>query len=194
MPTPENSKKFIGLIDIWMPMIDLLKEDKELLEFYKSTGAKVWTYEAPEHSKFLKPLGLYRLQPWLAFEYGLSGCGMWTYNWGNRWAMDQSELETWGMIYEDGENIVTSRRWEAYRDGVEDFNMLTLLHEKIKNTENSIGLKKQAGKLLAEAVEQVTEKQELAVSNSRFNIEYDPDYFELMDYRKKIIRMLERLY
>jgi outer membrane protein assembly factor BamB len=194
MPTLENSKKFVGLVDIWMPMIDLLKEDKELLEFYKATGAKVWTYEAPEHSKFLKPLGLYRLQPWLAFRYGLTGCGMWTYNWGNRWAMDKSELETWGMVYEDGENIVTSRRWEAYRDGVEDYNMLTLLREVIEVEKGSPKLRKTAEKLLTNAVNQVTEKQEMAVSNSRFNIEYDPDYSVLMDYRIKIIRMLEKLY
>jgi len=198
MPTPENSKKFVSLIDIWMPMIDLLKEDKSLLNFYKSSGAKVWAYEAPDQIKLLKPLGLYRLQPWLAFRYGLSGCGMWTYNYGNLWPVDQSEQQTWGIIYEDGQTLVTSRRWEAYRDGVEDYNMLVLLQEAIeeKKAEDSTSsaLLHAASELLRRAVDEVTSKQEMAVSNSRINIEYDPDYYRMMQYRRQMIQTLEDLY
>jgi hypothetical protein len=198
MPTPENSQKFVSLIDIWMPMIDLLKEDKSLLNFYKKSGAKVWAYEAPDQIKLLKPLGLYRLQPWLAFRYGLSGCGMWTYNYGNLWPADQSELQTWGIMYEDGQTLVTSRRWEAYRDGVEDYNMLTLLQEAIEENKaagsTNSDLLQEAAELLRRAVEEVTSKQEMAVSNSRINIEYDPDYYIMMQFRRQMIQMLEDLY
>ncbi len=134
MPTPENSAEAVRYVDIWAPQIDLLKNDKRLLEFYKGTGATVWCYESPGVTKLLKPLGLYRLQPWLAFRYGLSGCGMWTYNWRNLWFTKQPApfYASYGIVYEDSETLVSSRRWETYRDGVQDFNLLTLLKDEIE--------------------------------------------------------------
>lgn len=196
MPTPENSKEMLPYVDIWMPMIDLLKRaDKSLLEFYKQdAGAQVWAYEAPGPTKLLKPLGLYRMQPWLAFRYGLTGCGMWTYNFKNMWPtkLPAPFHHSYSIIYEDGHAIVTSRRWEAYRDGVEDFNLLTLLQEAIAAAPDA-PQRQHAAQLLETAVQEVTAKQERANSNSRLNIEYDPDFGELMRFREELIRVLEGL-
>lgn len=196
MPTPENSQEMLPYVDIWMPMIDLLKRpDKSLLEFYQQdAGAQVWAYEAPGPTKLLKPLGLYRLQPWLAFRYGLTGCGMWTYNFKDMWPTRQPAPfhHSYSIIYEDGHSIVTSRRWEAYRDGVEDFNLLTLLREAIAAAPDS-PQRRDAAHLLETAVREVTAKQEMANSNSRLNIEYDPDFGELMRFRGELMRVLEGL-
>jgi len=196
MPTPENSQELLPCVDIWMPMMDLLKRpDKSLLEFYQQdAGAQVWAYEAPGPTKLLKPLGLYRMQPWLAFRYGLTGCGMWTYNFKDMWPTQQPAPfhHSYSIIYEDGHSIVTSRRWEAYRDGVEDFNLLTLLHEAIAAAPDSLQ-RRNAAHLLETAVREVTAKQEMANSNSRLNIEYDPDFGELMRFRGELIRVLEGL-
>lgn len=195
MPTPENSAALVPYVDIWTPQIDLLKrKDKSLLHFYKKTGAQVWAYEAPGVTKLLKPLGLYRMQPWLAFRYGLTGSGMWTYNYGNIWPTKQPNIfhVSYCIVYEDGETVVPSRRWEAYRDGVEDFNMLTLLREEIKAAKNG-SEKDRANKLLKRAVAEMTAKQERAVSNNRMMINYDPDYEKLLEYRQQIIKMLEQL-
>ncbi|MBN1348458.1 VCBS repeat-containing protein [candidate division KSB1 bacterium] len=199
MPTPENSAEMVPYVDIWMPMIDLLKrEDKSLLNFYKSTGAKVWAYEAPGPTKLLKPLGLYRMQPWLAFRYGLTGCGIWTYDYKNIWTTNQPAPFhfSYSTIYDDGESIVTSRRWEAYRDGVEDFNLLTLLRDEIdrnKANKQLAKLAKTAEELLHRALMEVTAKQELADSNNRFLFDYDPDYPTLIKYREQLIDMLVKL-
>jgi len=196
MPTPENSKALLPYVDIWMPMIDLLKRsDKSLLEFYQQdAGAQVWAYEAPGPTKLLKPLGLYRMQPWLAFRYGLTGCGMWTYNFKDIWPTRQPAPfhHSYSIIYEDGHSIVTSRRWEAYRDGVEDFNLLTLLREAIAAAPDSPQRQK-AAERLETAVQKITAKQERANSNSRLNIEYDPDYGELLQLRTELIQVLEGL-
>ncbi|NOY57880.1 MAG: hypothetical protein GXO75_02970 [Calditrichaeota bacterium] len=195
MPTPENSADLVPYVDIWTPQIDLLKrKDKILLNFYKKTGAQVWTYEAPEATKLLKPLGLYRMQPWLAFRYGLTGSGIWTYNYGNIWPTKQPNQfhVSYSIVYEDGQTVVPSRRWEAYRDGVEDFNMLTLLREEIKAAKNGVE-KERANRLLESAVAEITAKQERVESNNRMLIDYDPDYKKLLQYRQQIIRMLEQL-
>ena len=199
MPTPENSAEVAPYIDIWMPQIDLLKrKDKSLLNFYKSTGKTVWAYEAPGVSKLLKPLGLYRMQPWLAFRYGLTGSGMWTYNYKNIWLTQQPPPFniSYCIVYEDGQTLVPSRRWQAYRDGVEDYNMLTLLQEKIENARRNKANSKLISKaetLLQNAVMDVTQKQEEAESINRLIIDYDPDYLQLQTYREQIIRMLEEL-
>ncbi len=195
MPTPENSAALVPLVDIWMPQIDLLKrKDKTLLNFYKKTGAQVWTYEAPPLAKLLKPLGLYRMQPWLAFRYGLTGSGMWTYNYQNIWPTKQSDQAnaSYSIVYEDGQTIVPSRRWEAYRDGVEDFNMLTLLREEIKSSKNGVE-KEKANGLLEKAVAEITAKQESVEDNNRPLVDYDPDYEKLLEYRQRMIETLERL-
>ena len=76
--------------------------------------------------------------------------------------------------------------------------MLILLQEVIEEkkaagTVNS-DLLQAAAELLRGAVEEVTAKQEIAVSNSRININYDPDYYTMMQYRRQIIKMLEDLY
>jgi hypothetical protein len=81
---------------------------------------------------------------------------------------------------------------------VEDYNMLSLLQEaieekKLAGSSNS-DLLQAAAELLRRAVEEVTSKQEMAVSNSRINIEYDPDYNRMMQYRRQMIQMLEDLY
>ncbi len=184
MASPENSAEAAGYIDIWMPQIDLLKKDKRLLAFYKSTGAQVWTYEAPGHSRLLKPLGLYRMQPWLAFRYGLSGSGIWTYNVGSiNGSWDPVKGGTfYSLVYEDGQTIVPSRRWEAYRDGVEDYHMLTMLKESGNE---------QTTAFIDEAVLKITAKQEEAASINRLIIDYDTDYELLMKYRQAMIDILE---
>ncbi len=191
-PTPENSAEAVPLVDIWCPQIDLLKQDKRLLAFYKSTDAEVWSYEAPGYAKLLKPLGLYRMEPWLAFRYGLSGCGSWTYNYGNLWFASPSGafVGSYGLVYEDGRSLVPSRRWEAYRDGVEDSNLLTLLQSEILRQGRSA---KWAAKLLRQAVDELTAGQERAQSINRLVIDYDPDYQQLLDYRSRLIRALEKL-
>ena len=191
-PTPENSAAAVPFIDIWCPQIDLLKQDKKLLDFYKSTGAQVWCYEAPGNQKLLKPLGLYRMQPWLAFRYGLTGCGMWTYNYRDLWPSTPSGRFTvsYGLVYEGGGSIVPSRRWEAYRDGVEDFNLLTLLKSEVERGGEAT---RQAAELLDEAVSTLTAGQERAQSINRLIIEYDPDYHQLLEYRARLIHALERL-
>ena len=184
MVSPENSAEAAKYIDIWMPQIDLLKEDKRLLEFYKSTGAQVWAYEAPGHARMLKPLGLYRMQPWLAFRYGLTGSGIWTYNYGNIWLANQPATggNAYSLVYEDGQTVVPSRRWEAYRDGVEDYIMLTMLKDIADGQTKSF---------LDEAILKITAGQEEATSISRLIIDYDTDYAVIMKYRKAMIEILE---
>lgn len=71
---------------------------------------------------------------WQAFYLGFKGAGFWNYadtgsgeNLGSAWDDFDGKRPDFSVIYE-GENgtIVSSRRWEAWRMGVEDYELLTL--------------------------------------------------------------------
>ncbi|MCE1200406.1 MAG: hypothetical protein LWW85_15680, partial [Marinilabiliales bacterium] len=82
--TPETMKSFEGLIDVYSPQIDLLKDpNHKLLDYFHSLKKRIWFYEAPAPARNFHPLGHNRVQAWLAFDYGLTGCGYWNYNSNN---------------------------------------------------------------------------------------------------------------
>jgi hypothetical protein len=126
-------------VDIWCPNRNgfLLKEGGDKLDFIKSTGATVWTYECDGNVKHQSPLGYYRGQSWLAWHHGLSGIGFWSYC--------TSQYDPWFqpvgghdyLLVYPGTDVVTSKRWEAVRDGMEDHAMLSLLRENADKAEQA---------------------------------------------------------
>lgn len=129
--TMEQLESVAPYTDIWCPNRSafMIGNNEEQLAFMKSTGRTVWTYECYAHVKYLPPLGYYRGQAWLAWHHGLSGIGFWSYctSRNDPWFAPRAENE-YLLIY-PGEGVVSSKRWEAIRDGVEDFSMLTALRQ-----------------------------------------------------------------
>ena len=84
--------------------------------------------------------------PWRAFKRGQTGAGFWIYYYGLNF---ESGAVPWddtlrphgfsGVVYgakaspaaRNGENIIPSRRWEAWREGVEDYQYLFELQQAI---------------------------------------------------------------
>ena len=134
-PTMEDLKKMAPFVDIWCPNRDgyLLHKGGEKLDFIKSTGKTVWTYECEGNAKHQSPLGYYRAQAWLVFGRGLTGIGFWSYCTSrfNPWYVPRGDQD-YLLIY-PGDGVVTSKRWEAVRDGVEDYNLLAQLRRAVKN-------------------------------------------------------------
>ena len=102
---------------------------EKLLGLYKSTGKPVWTYTCSINMKSLDPLDYYRLKPWRAWKLGLNGVCYWAYNsWrGDPWNDFDGEIGDCGAVYNGPLGPVTSRRWEAWREGLEDYLYLHLL-------------------------------------------------------------------
>jgi len=121
--TMEQLQEIEPYVDIWAPLRTQIYP-KEKLEFIHSTNTLWWNYDCTENAKHLSPLSYYRGQAWMNWYYGHAGIGFYTYYQGsNYWYQPESGFE-YAMIYE-GKGVVTSKRWEAVRDGVEDY---TLLH------------------------------------------------------------------
>ncbi|NOY76740.1 MAG: PQQ-binding-like beta-propeller repeat protein [Calditrichaeota bacterium] len=149
--TMSELKRMAPFVDIWCPNRSgyLLHEGGKKLDFIKSTGKTVWTYECRGNAKHQSPLGYYRGQAWLAFRHGLTGIGFWSYctSQYNPWYVPRGGQD-YLLVY-PGDGVVTSKRWEAVRDGVEDYNMLMQLQQAVKSAGVSPKVRRAVQKFLS---------------------------------------------
>ncbi len=160
--TLADLKKMAPYVDIWCPNRGgyLLEKNADKLTFIKSTNRVVWTYECDANAKHQSPLGYYRSQAWLVWWRGLTGIGFWSYC--------TSQFDPWYaplggkdylLIYQ-GNGVVTSKRWEAVRDGIEDYSMLQQLKDAVENAANKPELAEaiqQAKRLLGKEASEIAQ-------------------------------------
>jgi hypothetical protein len=128
------------------------------------------------------------VKPWVSYQMGMSGGGYWVYLYSKFWFLDPELGPEYGAVYQTPSGPVTTKRWEASRDGIEDFELLTMLRDRAKAKDSAEGRK-----LLDDAVAFVTKGQENVSDISRQLRAYTPDFATWMEYRGKIIDMIERL-
>ena len=134
----EEVKRIDPYIDVWIPhLTTLLSRDPngELLKYYKQTGEPVYTYTCSTFMKALSPYTYHRLKPWQAARLGLEGVFYWAYNsWrGDPWNDFDGSIADCGVIYPAAHGRpITSRRWEASREGIEDWQVIRLLQALAK--------------------------------------------------------------
>ncbi|MDP4285292.1 MAG: hypothetical protein Q8891_12770, partial [Bacteroidota bacterium] len=144
----DDLKRMAPYVDIWCPNRSgyLLNEGQDKLAYLKSTGKPIWTYECIGNAKHLSPIGYYRSQAWLSWHYGLTGMGFWTYctSSDDPWFMPggiyPNGTYDYLLIYE-GKGVVSSKRWEAIHDGVEDYGMLNELKNAMAMSKDNSTLK-----------------------------------------------------
>jgi hypothetical protein len=95
----------------------------------KERGKQVWAYAAVGGGKAGEPASFYRAQAWEAFALGVSGFGFWAYadvgQSGTAWDDTDDVRPDYAVIYEGHAGIISSKRWEAWREGVQDFALLS---------------------------------------------------------------------
>jgi hypothetical protein len=190
----EYLDEFKGLIDIWQPEINHLKRDPALLEWFRRNARHFWAYEATGPAKDLLPLGYYRAYGWLAWRLGVEGAGYWVYRGEDMWwPMGDTD---YSAVYATDTSVVPSRRWEADRDGVEDYRALYLLRREIESarTAGRVGEADRAQALMDEAVENVAGWQVGVIDEiTRQTRDYEMDFELLLQYRAAIAQEIARL-
>ena len=187
-------EEFKNLIDIWQPELNTLKRDPDLTEWFRENAETFWFYEAPGPARDLKPLGHYRNFAWLAWRLGTQGHGFWVFKWSDMWW--SRETVAYGAVYMNKNDVVTNRRWEASRDGIEDWRAFSILTDEIERAE-AAGNTKQAGAaraLLDEAIHAVTDYHFYHIDEiTRATRDYEIDYQTLMRYRARIAEEIIKL-
>ncbi len=132
--TMKSVEMLTGLIDIWCPSSELLERlGDELIPAAKRVGKHVWFYDAAGGARTLSCLGIYRWRFWYAWNLGLTGAGWWTYAYGDHlWDSTNPAGDYYSTVYRAPGAIVTSKRWEVAREGIEDYEILHLLKDAIR--------------------------------------------------------------
>jgi len=131
------------------PYVDILSISQvskgEKLDYLRSRGMKVWPENQPNPSKSLHPY-TFRWTMWKWFDLGLDGCQAWAYNHasgpGSLWD-DFDGLHPDENFVFDGatapfatkESIISSKHWEAWREGIQDWYWLRLLRKLIDDAQ-----------------------------------------------------------
>ncbi len=183
----EYVKEFKDLIDVWQPEINVLKRDPELLHWFQQNARTLWAYEATDPGKNLLPLGYYRAHAWTAWKLGLKGAGFWCYKFHDTWW--PLETPDWSVVYQTGDQVTPSRRWEACRDGQEDYRALYALRAAAE-TARAAGRTAAADRTLAaidEMADQVAGWQTRNIDEiTRQTRDYEIDYNLIKQQRARI--------
>lgn len=128
-----------------LPIVDvgIIMGSKDLLKNLPITDAEIWTYYINGNARLKSPYKCYRLMGWKAFYYNLNGIGFWNYSIikGAKLNKISAKVElpskNYAVIYNGPQNtIISSRRWEAFKLGIEDYELLKLYESNYgrKNT------------------------------------------------------------
>lgn len=133
--TEEELRQMLPYVDIWCPnRAGLVLDEKQAakLDIIKRSGKAVWMYECDDNAKHQSPLGYYRAQAWLAWRHQMTGIGFWSYctSQDDPWFVPRLRYD-YLLVY-PGNGVVSSKRWEAVRDGIEDYGMLAQLNQKLQ--------------------------------------------------------------
>ena len=176
----DRLKPVVPYIDIWCPHIFFYRyfitndtSRKAVIDFMKSTGAEVWSYENTGRWKVKDNNYVsFRLKPVGAYRAGVKGYGFWAYNvWkGNPWEVFDEKgnvkqgagTESLAVVY-SGPEPVTTPRWEGLREGMNDVKYCEVLRQEIeKARQNKVSevMITEAENMINIALKEITEKIE----------------------------------
>ncbi len=127
----EEYKKATPYVDVWCPFTgDFMSgrfEKDGRLAFLRSTGKPIWFYDCGYNQRAESPYWKFRLKFWWTYKYKLQGCCFWKHRG------DRVGSVYYPMFNAYGDAPVTSRRWEAWYSGVQDYKLLKLAERKFAN-------------------------------------------------------------
>jgi hypothetical protein len=145
----------LGALEIWVPKLDHLATWHDAYEEAQRRGNELWFYTVGiyQGGSLLNktvdvPLIETRLMHWLNYRYDLRGYLHWGFN---AWTDDPIKApgehrgDGW-HVYPTREGLLNSLRWEQMRNGLQDYECLWLLEDKISQLK--AGLPKRAAALI----------------------------------------------
>lgn len=133
--TEETANKVVPLIELTQ-LIHL--HNPKLIETHYPKKGELWMYDTFGPTYTLSPYAYYRLMAWTAYYRDIKGIGFWNYadmakattNPINA-SIDEAFNGSYSIIYTgERQEIISSRRWEAFSLGIEDYRILCLYEKK----------------------------------------------------------------
>ncbi|MBL8200261.1 MAG: hypothetical protein JNK40_04745 [Chromatiales bacterium] len=116
----------LGAIDLWQPLLGVAADS--LAPIFRRSGVERWSIYAvgTAPAKTILP-NCYRKIAWEAQRLGATGFGFWSFSdtgGSSAWDDLDGTRPDWAAVYEAEAGVVTSRRWEAFRQGVMEYRLL----------------------------------------------------------------------
>jgi len=138
-----TSRELAGTIDVWVPVLDVLHRDHKFYQQLQGNGKEVWFYTCVRPrgnyaNRFIEqPLIQTRYLHWINYKYNLTGYLHWGLNyWENNQlnidaSRDRGRLPAGDncIIYPGYRKLYSSIRFEAMRDGIDDYQLLKMLEK-----------------------------------------------------------------
>jgi hypothetical protein len=144
----DEAKKMDALTDVWVPHHRhfFQEELKPFHQMVRDSKKPYWCYFYSEggNEKAQDPTLHYMAKFWWCYQNKLVGIGYWANQYyGNPWYRKASPgyYDT-SMVYPIQGGVVSSRRWQAWRRGWQDYNLLSILRDKLEKDGNQVDLKK----------------------------------------------------
>ena len=122
--TREALGMMVPYVNLWVPSLGLNDWQRELLTSRRDEGVRYFSYSV--FSKAASPYWAHRLSAWKALKHDYEGIGFWCYDdvGGPRlvnWDDTDGKKSDYAVIYEGATGPVPSVRWEAWRQGIQDY-------------------------------------------------------------------------
>ncbi len=138
-----TSKELAGTIDVWVPVLDVLHRDHKFYQELQKNGKEVWFYtcvgpRGNYANRFIEqPLIQTRYLHWINYKYNLTGYLHWGLNY---WENNQLNIDASRnrgrlpagdhcIIYPGYRKLYSSIRFEAMRDGIDDYQLLKMVEK-----------------------------------------------------------------
>ncbi|MCH2129942.1 MAG: DUF4091 domain-containing protein [Pirellulaceae bacterium] len=156
--------------DMYCPVLASITRNRKVLDICHRTRCKSWTYVCSSE-KNRDPFAYYRWFSWNAWKLGLGGIGMWVYvDDSNMTFSDYTHGVSYGMVYRGDQTIIASKRWEAWRQGIADYEYLRMLRDAVtekKNTQQDSVWIRKADRILNDGVDEIVVTGQLGDPSAR---------------------------
>jgi hypothetical protein len=161
---PDQAKRqdAITNVDVLCFQIQFFEAGGDVLKTYaqdlQQQGKELWLYQATGPVRWYDPQRSYRQLAWYSFSIGGTGESFWSFGDTGGAPTSWNEYETY-MTYApafiDKDTVYNSIHWDAVREGVEDYEELSMLEDAI-NASHNAAWKQHAQQILDDAVKAVT--------------------------------------
>ena len=179
-------------LEIWVPKLDHLATWYDVFKRAQNQGYELWFYTVgifqggsyPNKTVDV-PLIESRILHWLNYRFGLTGYLHWGFN---SWTDDPFEApgqhrgDGW-HVYPKKDGLINSLRWEQMRNGIQDYEYLWMLEDRISQIKAGLGER-------LSIIEPSLRGVEIASQIVKTMDTYDKNPGTLYDVKKQIINEL----
>jgi|GEM_PF-2450658 len=144
----DTVEKFKKYIDVWMPHFNSYQSqsNQPSIDLMRKQGKDLWVYYYSEggNEKQQHPTKHYMYKFWWAFKNNITAVGFWAQQYyDDPWnrAEATADYDT-SLVYPTEAGVIPSRRWQAWRQGWQDFCLLSLCRKKLESTKDTVRLEK----------------------------------------------------